>query len=141
MSRNCNGCDSLFVDWYEPVIGKSYCEDCAEERNYAGMIETANSLSEALDCLVEASAALTRYRTLTGGNRLPMDDLTLYEWLTSIVPRMDTKDSPEQVMRKVLKDGKYLWVRSWTTEHMLDAEHDRAWELLHELGYEADEED
>lgn len=139
MTQNCNGCDSQFVGWYEPAIGKSYCGDCAEERNYAGMIETANSLDEALGCLVEASAALTRYRTITQGTRPPFADLTIYEWLTSLVPDRALKDTPEQVMRRVIKEHKHLWVPGPYDDHWAQGEVDRVSELLDELGYGVDE--
>ena len=89
-----------------------------------------------VDCLIEASAALTRYRTLTKGQRPPVDDLTLYEWLTSFVPERSTTDTAEQVMRKVIKSNVYLWDPcARTTQYMLDGEIERVFELLDDMGY------
>lgn len=94
-----------------------------------------------VDCLVEASAALTRYRALTKGQRPPIDDLTLYEWLTSFAPErrkqgMQFHSTPEQVMREVLTDNVYLWdPRLSATQWALDGEVERVCELLDNMGY------
>jgi len=89
-----------------------------------------------VDCLIEASAALTRYRTLTKGQRPPVDDLTLYEWLTSFVPDRTTTETAEQVMAKVIKAGVYLWdPRLSATQWALDGEVERVCELLDDMGY------
>lgn len=94
-----------------------------------------------VDCLIEASAALTRYRTLTKGQRPPVDDLTLYEWLTSFAPErkkkgMRFRSTPEQVMREVLSENVYLWdPAAKGTQYMIDGEVERVCEVLSELGY------
>lgn len=92
-----------------------------------------------VDCLVEASAALTRYRTLTQGTRPPFEDLTIYEWLTSLAPDRAIKDTPEQVMRRVIKEHKYLWTPGPYADYWAQGEIDRVSELLDELGYGVDE--
>lgn len=89
-----------------------------------------------VDCLVEASAALTRYRALTKGQRPPVDDLTLYEWLTSFVPERNTTDTAEQVMTKAIETNVYLWdPRLSATQWALDGEVERVCELLDNMGY------
>lgn len=89
-----------------------------------------------VDCLVEASAALTRYRALTKGQRPPVDDLTLYEWLTSFVPDRTTAETPEQVMAKVIEADMYLWdPRARATQWALDGEVERVCEVLDAMGY------
>ena len=92
-----------------------------------------------VDCLVEASAALTRYRILTQGTRPSFEDLTIYEWLTSLVPDRAIKDTPEQVMHRVITEHKYLWAPSAYADHWAQGEIDRVSELLDELGYGVDE--
>lgn len=92
-------------------------------------------MSTPVDCLIEASAALTRYRTLTKNMRAPVDDLILYEWLTSMVPDLVIEDTPAQVMRRCIKEGKRLWTYRNEDTHIAQAEMDRTSELLVELGY------
>ena len=93
-------------------------------------------MSTPVDCLVEASAALTRYRALTKGQRPPVDDLTLYEWLTSFVPERSTTDTAEQVMTKAIENNVYLWdPYARTTQYMLDGEVERVCEVLSDMGY------
>lgn len=89
-----------------------------------------------VDCLVEASAALTRYRALTRDGRPPVDDLTLYEWLRSFVPDRTTTETAEQVMAKVIEADMYLWnPRASATQWALDGEVERVIEILSAMGY------
>ena len=46
MYRNCNGCDSEYVEWQELGIQARYCGDCAEERSFAGMTEIGPTCSQ-----------------------------------------------------------------------------------------------
>lgn len=93
-------------------------------------------MSTPIDCLVEASAALTRYRMLTKDGRPPVDDLTLYEWLRSFVPDRTTTETAEQVMTKVIKSNVYLWNPHLSaTQWALDGEVERVCELLDDMGY------
>ena len=86
------------------------------------MIDTTDPVA----LLKQASTLMTEYRYITG--RPPFDDLTLYEWATSLSERGDF--TAEDVLREAIARGTPMWEHGGASKHMVDAEFERAQEVI-----------
>ena len=81
--------------------------------------------------LVKASALLTEYRNMTG--RPAVDDLSLFEWASSEAEWSRGEWTGADVVRRAIAMGMVLW--SGENDHFLQAEIDRAHDLIESLGF------
>jgi len=89
------------------------------------MNDTTNSVA----LLKQASTLLTEYRYQTG--RPPFDDLALYEWADTFSEEGDF--TADDVLREAITRGVPMWEHGGASEHIIDAEVERAQEVIFSL--------
>lgn len=85
-----------------------------------------NDTTDSVALLRQAQTLLTEYRYQTG--RPPFDDLTLYEWATTLSEEGDF--TADDVLREAIARGVPMWQHGGASDHIVDAEFERAQQVI-----------